>query len=162
MNYFAITKDDMLNGEGLRVVLWVAGCEHHCKGCHNPYTWDKNGGIPFDVEAGAEIAEAVMQDHCSGLTISGGDPLHIENRKDVTIICKDFKNCFPEKTIWVYTGYTWEQVKHLEIMKYIDVLVDGKFVQELADINYPFAGSVNQRIINVQDSLKSGKVVLED
>jgi anaerobic ribonucleoside-triphosphate reductase activating protein len=114
------------------------------------------------VEAGAEIAEAVMQDHCSGLRISGGDPLHIENRKDVTIICKDFKNCFPEKTIWVYTGYTWEQVKHLEMMKYIDVLVDGKFVQELADVRYNWAGSTNQRIINVQDSLKLGKVVLED
>ena len=159
MNYHNITKDDMLNGDGLRVVLWVAGCENNCKGCQNPETHDPNGGVPFDVEAGAEIAEAAMQEHCAGLTISGGDPLYPGNIKEVTAICIDFKNCFPSKTIWLYTGYTWEQVKDYEVIQYIDVLVDGRWVEELADENYPWAGSTNQRVINVPESLKLGKVI---
>lgn len=160
MNYHNITHDDMLNGDGLRVVLWVAGCEHHCKNCQNPETHDPNGGIPFDVEAGMEIAEAATQPHCAGLTLSGGDPLHPQNIKDVTMICKDFKNVFPHKTIWLYTGYKYEDVKHLEVMKYIDVLVDGRYVEELANINYKWAGSTNQRIIDVQKSLELNEVVL--
>ena len=162
MNYFAITKDDMLNGSGLRVVLWVAGCEHHCKGCQNPYTHDVNGGIQFDEKACFELTEALMYEHCDGLTLSGGDPLYPNNRHEITTLCEVFKKAFPHKTIWLYTGYTWEQIKDLEVMQYIDVLVDGRYIEELADENYKWAGSTNQRVINVQDSLKLGKVVLED
>lgn len=161
MNYHNITHDDMLNGEGLRVVLWVAGCENNCKGCQNPETHDPNGGIPFDVEAAVEIVDAMEQSHCAGLTISGGDPLYPGNIAEVTTLCKDFKNCYPNKTIWLYTGYTWEQVKDYEVMQYIDVLCEGRFVQELADVNCKWVGSTNQRVINVPESLKLGKVVLE-
>ncbi len=160
MNYHDIEVDSMLNGDGLRVVLWVAGCNHHCKNCQNPETHDPNSGIPFDVEAGVEIAGAAMEEHCDGLTLSGGDPLYPSNRHEITTLCKDFKTTFPNKTIWLYTGYTWEQVKDLEVMQYIDVLVDGRFVEELADINYQWAGSTNQRVIDVQKSLELDKMVL--
>jgi len=161
MNYHNITHDDMLNGEGLRVVLWVAGCENNCKGCQNPETHDPNGGIPFDIEAGMEIAQSAMHSHCAGLTISGGDPLYPGNVAEVTTICKDFKDSFPDKTVWLYTGYTWEQVKDYEVMQYIDVLCEGRFVEELADENCKWVGSTNQRVINVPESLKLGKLVLE-
>lgn len=160
MNYHNITHDDMLNGEGLRVVLWVSGCEHHCKNCQNPETHDPKSGIPFDVEAGVEIAGAAMEEHCAGLTLSGGDPLHPCNITDVTILCRDFKDVFPNKTIWLYTGYKYEDVKHLSVMLFIDVLVDGRYIEELADINYQWAGSTNQRVIDVQKSLELNKVVL--
>ena len=160
MNYHNITHDDMLNGDGLRVVLWVSGCEHHCKNCQNPETHDPNSGIPFDVEAGLEIAWSAMEEHCSGLTLSGGDPLHPCNITDVTILCRDFKDAFPNKTIWLYTGYKYEDVKHLEVMKYIDVLVDGRYIEELADVKYKWAGSTNQRVIDVPKSLELGEVVL--
>lgn len=149
MNYHNITKDDMLNGEGLRVVLWVAGCEHHCKGCHNPITWDENGGLLFDKVAKQEIFEELKKDYVSGITFSGGDPLHIKNRTDITVLAKEIKEIFPSKTIWLYTGYTYEAVKDLEIISYLDVLVDGKFVKELSDVNYHWAGSTNQKIIRL-------------
>lgn len=149
MNYHNITKDDMLNGDGLRVVLWVAGCEHHCKGCHNPITWDENGGLLFDKAAKQEIFEELKKDYVSGITFSGGDPLHIKNRTDITALAKEIKEIFPSKTIWLYTGYTYEAVKDLEIISYLDVLVDGKFVKELADVNYHWAGSTNQKIIRL-------------
>lgn len=149
MNYHNITKDDMLNGDGLRVVLWVAGCEHHCKGCHNPITWDENGGLLFDKAAKQEIFEELKKDYVSGITFSGGDPLHIKNRTDITVLAKEIKEIFPSKTIWLYTGYTYEAVKDLEIISYLDVLVDGKFVKELSDVNYHWAGSTNQKIIRL-------------
>ena len=105
MRYHNITKDDMLNGDGLRVVLWVAGCGHHCKGCQNPITWDPNGGIPFDDAAKAEIFEQLDKDYISGITFSGGDPLYEANRADVTALAKEIKERYPKKDIWVYTGY---------------------------------------------------------
>ena len=104
MRYHNITKDDMLNGDGLRVVLWVAGCGHHCKGCQNPITWDPNGGIPFDDAAKAEIFEQLDKDYISGITFSGGDPLYEANRADVTALAKEIKERYPKKDIWVYTG----------------------------------------------------------
>ena len=106
MRYHNITKDDMLNGDGLRVVLWVAGCGHHCKGCQNPITWDPNGGIPFDDAAKAEIFEQLDKDYISGITFSGGDPLYEANRADVTALAKEIKERYPKKDIWVYTGLT--------------------------------------------------------
>ena len=166
MKYHNITHDDMLNGDGLRVVLWVAGCEHHCKGCQNPITWNPNKGITFDDKAKEEIFEELGKTHVSGITFSGGDPLHPRNRSHVFLLIKQIKEKFPTKTIWVYTGYTWEQIqgnKYLpSVIKFVDVLVDGKFEKEKADFNYHWAGSTNQRVIDVQESIKKGQVVLYD
>lgn len=160
MNYHNITTDDMLNGDGLRVVLWVAGCNHHCKGCQNPITWDPDGGIPFDVKAYEELLTEIRKDYISGITYSGGDPLHPANREQIYRLAMNFRLYRPEKTQWLYTGYPWETVKDLPIMKYLDVLVDGPFLQNFADVNYHWAGSTNQRVIDVQKSLLEGKVVL--
>lgn len=159
MRYHNITKDDMLNGDGLRVVLWLSGCEHGCPGCQNPITWDLNSGLIFDGDAWSEIKELLEKDYISGLTLSGGDPLHHMNREDVLELCKMTKHFFPNKTIWLYTGYLWEEIEHLEILDYIDVLVDGPFKKELADVTYHWAGSTNQRVIDVQESLKQDRIV---
>lgn len=146
MRYHNITKDDMLNGDGLRVVLWVAGCNHYCVGCQNQMTWDPNDGLEFDDAALAEIFDQLSQDYISGLTLSGGDPLYPNNRYKVEQICHLAKDRFPSKNIWLYTGYFFEQVQDLPVIQYIDVLVDGPFMQELADVKCKWAGSVNQRI----------------
>ena len=100
MRYHNITKDDMLNGDGLRVVLWVAGCEHHCPNCQNPVTWDINGGLEFDEAAKKEIFDELEKNYVSGITFSGGDPLHTQNRKDVGALIEEIKEKFPNKTIW--------------------------------------------------------------
>lgn len=147
MNYHNITHDDMLNGDGLRVVLWIAGCTHHCKNCQNPETWDINGGIPFDNEAKEEIFDELKKDYISGITFSGGDPLHPKHRKQVLELAKEIKEKFPTKTVWCYTGFLYEEVKDIENLKYVDVLVDGEFKEELKDVNLPWVGSSNQRII---------------
>lgn len=162
MNYHNITKDDMLNGDGLRVVLWVAGCDHHCVGCQNPITWKPDGGIPFDANAYDEIIDELYKDYVSGITFSGGDPLHPANRFEVMNLCEAIYNRFHRlgKTIWIYTGYLWEDVKDIPGMQFVDVLVDGPFMKELAEENYPWAGSTNQRVVDVKQSLKSGTVVL--
>ena len=160
MNYHNITKADMLNGDGVRVVLWVAGCSHHCPQCQNPTTWDCDGGIPFDDSAKAEIFEELSHNWCDGLTLSGGDPLHVKNRESVFSICSEVKERFPNKTIWCYTGYGWDDVKSLPEIRKIDVLIDGKFDIMRADIKYPWAGSTNQRVIDVQKSLSERRVIL--
>ena len=149
MNYHDITKCDMLNGNGLRVVLWVSGCSHHCKGCQNPQTWDKNSGIPFDKQAEDELFEALQPDYISGLTFSGGDPLYIANRVEVTKLAKKCKEQYPNKTIWLYTGYKYEEIKHLPIIEYLDVIVDGEFIEELKDNTLHWCGSSNQRVIRL-------------
>ena len=146
MRYHNITHDDMLNGDGLRVVLWLAGCFHHCPGCQNPVTHDPNGGLDFTMEELAEILKELNKPYISGLTISGGDGLFPAYRDELRTVCQFIKSQFPQKTIWCYTGYLFEQVKDLPVMEYIDVLVDGPFVQELADVKYKWAGSTNQRI----------------
>ena len=153
MRYHNITKDDMLNGDGLRVVLWVAGCSHCCKDCHNPVTWDPNGGLYFDESAKAELFEELKKDYVSGITFSGGDPLHIANVNDVTELSKEIRETFPEKTIWLYTGSTWEEVRRMEIVRYLDVLVDGEFVFAKKDPLLCWKGSSNQRVIDVQRTL---------
>lgn len=153
MRYHNITKDDMLNGDGLRVVLWVAGCSHCCKDCHNPVTWDPNGGLYFDESAKAEMFEELKKDYVSGITFSGGDPLHIANVNDVTELSKEIRETFPEKTIWLYTGSTWEEVRRMEIVRYLDVLVDGEFVFAKKDPLLCWKGSSNQRVIDVQRTL---------
>ena len=154
MRYHNITKDDMLNGDGLRAVLWVAGCTHKCKGCHNPVTWDIEGGIPFDEAAKEELFEAIKPDYISGVTFSGGDPLHPANHVEVAVLAKEIKETFPNKTIWLYTGDVWENVMHDPVMKYVNVLVDGEYVEELRDTKLLWKGSSNQRVIDVQKSLQ--------
>ena len=162
MNYHNITKDDMLNGDGLRVVLWVAGCTHHCEECQNPITWDLAGGIPFDETAEQELMDALTPNHVSGITFSGGDPMHPFNRAEVTRLAQKVKETFPDKTVWLYTGFRWEDVKDEPVMKYVDVLADGRFVKALNDNNLHWVGSSNQRVINVQETLKTGNVVLHE
>lgn len=168
MRYHNITKADMLNGDGLRVVLWLAGCSHHCQACQNPITWDANDGLIFDEEAKREVFAELEKSWCSGLTLSGGDPLYVGNRKDVSLLVSEIKSKFPDKNIWCYTGYTWEelmkQVKDDENLKIIlnnvDVLLDGRFVLSLALEKLHYVGSSNQRIIDVMSSLDTGNINL--
>ena len=163
MNYHNITKEDMLNGDGLRTVLWVAGCNHHCKNCQNPETWDENGGIPFDKDAEDELFEALDKSYVSGITFSGGDPLFPGNRSEVFRLIKKFREKFGDKkTIWLYTGYLWEQIKDLEGISDIDVIAEGEFIEELKDNNIHWVGSSNQRVLDVKDSLKKGRVILHE
>lgn len=154
MRYHNITKDDMLNGDGLRVVLWVAGCSHCCKECQNPVTWDPNGGLLFDEAAKTEIFEQLDKDYISGITFSGGDPLHAANRLGVRSLMAEIKEKYPNKTIWLYTGDTWENIQHYPGMQYVDVLVDGEFQAEKKDTRLLWKGSSNQRVIDVQATLK--------
>lgn len=160
MRYHNITHDDMLNGEGLRVVLWVSGCSHHCKGCQNPITWNENEGLLFDEKAENELFDELKKEYISGVTFSGGDPLFLDNRDTVTKLCKKIRESFSNKSIWLYTGYTWESVSALEVVKYIDVLVDGRFEEKLKDNTLHWKGSSNQRVIDVKKSLKIADVVL--
>ena len=160
MNYHNITKDDMLNGDGLRVVLWTAGCTHRCDGCQNPQTWDADGGLEFDEKAEEELFDALKKDHISGITFSGGDPLHPFNRDEVLRLAKKVKETCPNKTVWLYTGFLWEEVKDKIDLTNIDVLVDGEFKKELNDNNLKWVGSSNQKIVDVQKSLHEGQVVL--
>lgn len=153
MRYHNITKDDMLNGDGLRVVLWVAGCSHCCKECQNPITWDPNGGLLFDEAAKQEIFEQLEKPYISGITLSGGDPLHAANRLDVRNLIEEIKTKFPDKTVWMYTGDSWEHVLHYPVMKNVDVLVDGEFIVEQKDVKLLWKGSKNQRVIDVQKTL---------
>lgn len=160
MRYHNITKDDMLNGEGLRVVLWVAGCGHACPGCHNPVTWDAEGGLPFDQAAEDELFAELAKDYVSGVTLSGGDPLFPANRADVGALCARIRYRFPDKTIWLYTGYTWEEICDLSLLENVDVVVDGRFVQAQADSQLHWRGSANQRVIDVARTRASQEVVL--
>lgn len=171
MNYHLIKTDDMLNGSGLRVVLYLSGCFHGCCGCHNPETWDCNSGIKFDSAAKEEVFDKLNKDYISGITLSGGDPLHDNNLDEVYSLICEIKDKFPTKTIWLYTGYEWEDIftewvtdknqsLRRKIIKSCDVLVEGRYVAELADVNYPWAGSTNQRVVDVNKSLEECKVVL--
>lgn len=159
MNYHNITHNDMLNGPGLRVVLWVSGCDHYCDQCQNPVTWDPDDGLPFDQNAKEEIRRSLCSEYVAGLTLSGGDPLFVGNREEITRTAREVKTFFPEKTIWCYTGYSWEEVRHLPVMQYIDVLVDGEYKEELRDTGLHWVGSGNQRLIDVPKSLRSGQVI---
>ena len=160
MRYHNITKDDMLNGDGLRVVLWVSGCSHCCEDCQNPLTWDPNGGLPFDEAAKEEVFAELEKNYISGITLSGGDPLYPGNRMDIRNLVKEIREKYPKKTIWMYTGYEWEIVRCFDILKYVDVLVDGEYEKDKRDTQLHWRGSSNQRVIDVQESLKTGNVVL--
>lgn len=175
INYHNVTHDDMNNGDGLRVVLWLSGCSHHCFNCQNPQTWDPNSGIPFDKSAKQEIFEELSKYYISGLTLSGGDPLHENNLSEVLSLVEDIRNLFPNKTIWLYTGYIWEDLINVKypldskwedkilrksIIALCDVLVDGEYINKQRDVTLKWKGSKNQRVIDIQESLKQGKVVL--
>ena len=164
MNYEKIDKCSVSNGLGVRTVLWISGCNIHCKNCHNQSTWDFNSGIPFTDDTMQEILYDLSKPYIKGLTLSGGHPLDPHNAPEVLKIVKRVKMVFPNKDIWIYTGYVWEDIIKDDILKEIlkrtDVLVDGAYIDELRDISLPFRGSSNQRIIDVQESLKQNQVIL--
>ena len=206
MNYIKIDTEDVCNGDGLRVVLWLSGCSHHCYNCQNPQTWDANSGIPFDESAKKELFRELDKDYISGLTLTGGDPLFESNLDGVLDLVTEFNKrynfqkvdsanpckmgvsevenpdkirlSFPNKSIWLYSGYTWNQVmnpvitddfnpsrdelldKRKEIVKQCNILVDGKYIDSQRDITLKWRGSSNQRVIDTRKSLEQNKVVL--
>ena len=161
MNYHNILHDDMLNGEGLRVVIFVSGCVHNCDECHNPQTHPLDSGIPFTEQDKEELFYYLSMPHTKGITFTGGDPLLASNATTICKLCKEIKEKFPDKDIWVYTGYLYENLQGIarECLNYIDVLVDGKYDKRLKDVNLPYAGSHNQRVIDVKESIKQNKVI---
>lgn len=154
MNYQKITKCDTANGDGIRVTLWVSGCEHHCDDCHNPQTWNPDSGKEFTKDTYNELIEALDSPWIKGLTISGGDPFHPLNITILGLLITNIKTKFPDKDIWCYTGYTLkelllekERTYYMNLMLCgIDYLVDGRYQKELRDVSYPWAGSSNQRV----------------
>lgn len=163
MRYTEIKTIDVANGPGIRVSLWVQGCSHHCKGCFNAETWDFNGGKQFtqkEIDYIKELlSDDVVQKHFS---ILGGDPLEPVNHYMLENLLIQLKEKYPHLNIWLWTGYNWEQIKHLNFLKYIDVIVDGEFIEKKKDLRLKFKGSSNQRTINVKESLKNNNVVLMD
>lgn len=148
----------MTNGVGMRTVIWLSGCPHHCKACFNPQTWHRESGKPFTVETFKEVYMGLQDPYCDGLTLVGGDPL-AEYNLDVSMeLARTAKEL--GKTVWCYTGYRYDLVKDLMIMKYIDVLIDGRFVVQLYNANLKWRGSANQRIIDVPKSRATNNIVL--
>ena len=170
MNYANIKKYDVANGIGVRVSLFVSGCTHRCKGCFNAEAWDFGYGSPFTEETQKELLEALSPDYIAGLTLLGGDPMEPENQRALLPFVRRVRRELPRKTIWCYTGYTFkdgaleEEQSNCEVTRELislfDVLVDGRFVEELKDIRLVFRGSSNQRVIDVQRTLSSGNIVL--
>ena len=154
----------MLNGDGIRVSLWVSGCEHHCNQCQNPQTWDIDSGILFDKKTEEELLEALNKDYILGITFTGGDPLHESNLEDVLNLVNKIRLLLPEKTIWIYSGCVWNEIENhpirREIVSKCDVLVDGKYEDKLKDITLKWCGSSNQRIIDIQQSIKDNQIRL--
>lgn len=176
MNYHNIAYPDMNNGSGLRVVLWCSACSHHCVGCQNPQTWDANSGVPFDEKTEEELFRELGKDYISGLTLTGGDPLHENNLDDILRIVNKFRLLMPEKTIWLYSGYEYQHIfrgepsclskegynnyKRRKIIEAVDVFVDGKYIDSQRDVSLRWRGSSNQKVIDIKKSLQQNKVVL--
>lgn len=177
MNYLKIEHDDVCNGIGIRCTIWFTGCSHKCAGCFNKETWDENSGIEFDIEAKKELFNELSKDYISGITFSGGDPLHENNIIEVNNIIQEIKKQFPNKTIWLYTGYTWEELSPNILIKGIDeestlhnvraniikscnVVIDGPYIDDLRDVTLKWRGSSNQRVIDVQKTIQNEKIVL--
>jgi anaerobic ribonucleoside-triphosphate reductase activating protein len=154
--YSALKNFDIANGPGIRVSLFVSGCRRGCKGCFNKEAWDFSYGQEFTTETWLELSALLDNPNVDGLSILGGDPFEPENRETVEDICKHVWLEHPEKTVWVWTGYLWEDINDLPVMQYIDVLVDGRFEESLRDLRLPYSGSSNQRVIDVGESLKRG------
>ena len=170
MFYSEIKKCDIANGPGVRVTIFVSGCTHHCKGCFNEVTWDFQYGKEFTQDTIEEILQALAPNYITGLTLLGGEPLEYTNQKGLLPLLRAVKERYPQKDIWCYSGYLfdeqilkdfcnrWEETR--ELLGYLDVLVDGRFIEEQKNISLQFKGSENQRIILVQESLKSGQIIL--
>ena len=163
MRYNKIRKMDISNGPGVRVSIFMQGCTFNCKNCFNPETHDFCGGKEFTDETINRVLELCEKDHIVGLSILGGEPMHPKNIEGTTKLAKRFKEKFPNKTIWSWTGFLFDRdLKDKEVMKYIDVLVDGQYKDELHDFRLKYRGSSNQRVINVKESLKQKKTILLD
>ena len=165
MRYASIRNLDISNGDGIGVALFVQGCPFHCYNCFNPQTWDFDGGKEWNDDIRGDFLDIIQQcEYSDRVTIIGGEPLCEQNRFDVGVLISDIKTQFPHKKIWLYTGYTWEElidnVSILNIIEFVDVIVDGRYIDELRDITLPFRGSSNQRIIDVKKSLEKGEVIL--
>lgn len=159
MRYHKIRKMDISNGPGVRISIFMQGCTFHCKNCFNPETHDFRGGKEFTEETIAHILELGSKEHIVGLSILGGDPLHPKNIEGTMRLSKAFKENYPNKDIWVWTGYLFEDIKEQEVLKYIDVLVDGQYIEKLHHPALKWRGSTNQRIIDIPNTLKKKKVV---
>ena len=184
MNYLKIEHEDVCNGIGLRVVLWLSGCSHHCHNCQNPQTWNPDSGISFDESAKQEIFNELSKDYISGITFSGGDPLHENNLNEVLKLVQQIRISLPEKTIWLYTGFRWNYImnyqpvetddfdyieesyndglmeKRKRIISLCDVVIDGEYIDEQKDLTLAYRGSKNQHVIDVKQSLAQNKMVL--
>ncbi len=172
MNYADIKEFDVANGIGIRVSLFVSGCNHHCKGCFNEVAWDFNYGKTFTKADADRILESLKPDYIQGLSLLGGEPLEYSNQQGLLPLLRRFVKLYPNKNIWCYTGFDfdkdiknnmmlkWDETR--ELISYIDILVDGKFDEDLKDLGLRFRGSSNQRIIDVKKSLKEGKTILWD
>ena len=173
MKYSEIKYFDIANGPGIRTSLFVSGCTHHCKGCFNEMTWDFNAGLEYTTEVEGEIISSLSPSFIAGLTLLGGEPMEVRNQEGIVGLVKKIKNEMPDKTIWLFSGYTFEELldkdnkrchgEHtMDILENVDVLVDGKFVLELKNQGLKFRGSSNQRIIDMKRSLDENKVVLTE
>ena len=164
MNFSGIKNYDVANGEGVRLTLFVSGCRNRCKGCFQPETWDFNYGYEFSPSIQQEIIDMLGSPYIDGLTILGGEPFEPENEAALLPFIQRVRETYPNKTIWMYSGYLFSQIRYLptgrEILKLIDVLVDGRFEQDLASPDLKFRGSSNQRIIDVQKTLEKEKIVI--
>lgn len=158
--YNKIRKMDISNGPGVRVSIFFQGCPFHCKGCFNSETWDFTLGTEFDDTTINKVLEVASPDYIKGLSILGGEPLY-KGTVDATIkLCNAFKEKYPNKNIWLWTGFTWETIENKEVLEYLDVLVDGQFKEDLHDPRLKWCGSSNQRVIDVKKSSKEEKIVL--
>ena len=160
MRYSQIRNLDIVNGPGCRVSLFVQGCTFNCSGCFNTVARDFEGGKEFTDQTMDLLLELAKPDYISGLSILGGEPLHPRNRTDVLGLVKKFKEVYPNKTVWLWTGYLWEEVASDLVDSGVDVVVDGRFVEELKDLRLKYRGSSNQRVIDVQASLKNNNITL--
>lgn len=160
MRYNKIRKMDISNGEGVRVSIFMQGCTFNCKKCFNPETHSFDGGNEFTEETIKRVLNLCSNENIVGLSILGGEPLHPKNIDGTTALAKRFKEKYPNKTIWVWTGFLFENLKDSEVMKYIDVLIDGQYVDELHSPLLKWKGSSNQRVIDVQKTLKENKIIL--
>lgn len=158
MRYNLIRKMDISNGPGVRVSIFMQGCEFHCKNCFNPETWDFNDGKEFTDDTINKVLELCDKKEIKGLSILGGEPMHKTNIEGTTKLAKVFKEKYPEKNLWMWSGFKYEDIKDKEVFKYVDVLVDGQFKDELRDPTLKWKGSSNQRVIDIKESRKQNKV----
>lgn len=150
MNYDRYYTCDLVNGEGIRLTLFVTGCQHACPGCYNQSTWDRKAGKPFTAEIQQQVLDACERH--DGLSLSGGDPLHPQNRADILALCQAFKQRYPHKTLWLWTGYRMDEIRDLEILQHVDVLIDGRYEADLPTIK-PWRGSDNQCLYRKRDGV---------